>query len=528
MSGQQEGRGDQSRGRRFGQGRKDKPGRPAARGGNKSRYTGDRRAGGPKTGRGGPRSDRNSEETKRQDGRAGRRPDARGSSPRRSASGGGRDGDDRRKRPFRGDGERSGRAEYSRRAKPSGPGERRAEDRRDTSGRPSRAGAEERSQRGRPRTGKPETGRRGDWGKAGEKRDRFGGARDRDRDRDRDRKRPGERGGYKSGRSGSGTTDRGPRKEKRAGESQQERSGVRKVAENRQRTDRPVDPTLPDDVTAEQLDPEAWAGLRSLPKDLAIVVARHLVMAGRLLDEDPERAYLHAKTARRLGSRVAVVREGSGIAAYQAGHWAEALAELRAARRLSGREAYLPVMADCERGLGRPERALSLARSPEAERLEQAERVEMRIVESGARRDMGQYDAAVLVLQTPELKEQRLRPWSARLLYSYADALSAAGRDDEAGEWFARAAAADRDGETDAAERYAELAGLEILDNDDFIDELDDGADGQVAAKAPSDDIDQPVAPPASAAGQRDARGPAAAASEPGSETPEDGAAPGS
>jgi tetratricopeptide (TPR) repeat protein len=242
-------------------------------------------------------------------------------------------------------------------------------------------------------------------------------------------------------------------------------------------------------VTAEQLDTEAWAGLRSLPKELAIVVARHLVMAGRLLDEDPEQAYLHTKTARRLGSRVAIVREGCGIAAYQTGHWSEALAELRAARRLSGKEAYLPVMADCERGLGRPERALSLARSAEAERLHQADRVEMRVVESGARRDMGQYDAAVLALQIPELKEQRLRPWSARLLYAYADALSAAGREDEASEWFARAAAADRDGDTDAAERYAELEGLEILDvEEDFLRELGEEADGQPAAAAPADD----------------------------------------
>jgi tetratricopeptide (TPR) repeat protein len=306
-------------------------------------------------------------------------------------------------------------------------------------------------------------------------------------------------------RSGGGRADRGPRKDDKTGGSD-ERSGVRKATDSRQRTDRPVDPPLPDDVTAEQLDPEAWAGLRSLPKDLALVVARHLVMTGRLLDEDPERAYLYAKTARRLGSRVAVVREGCGIAAYHAGHWGEALAELRAARRLSGREAYLPVMADCERGLDRPERALSLARSAEAERLNQAERVEMRIVESGARRDMGQYDAAVLALQTPELQELRLRPWSARLLYSYADALSAAGRDDEAAEWFAKAAAADRDGETDAAERYAELEGLEIVDTaEDFFGELEDGAFDQHVVKAPSDDPDQPAAAEAPAKDRADA-----------------------
>jgi tetratricopeptide (TPR) repeat protein len=229
-------------------------------------------------------------------------------------------------------------------------------------------------------------------------------------------------------------------------------------------------------VTGEELDAETRAGLRSLPKDLATVVGRHLVMAGRLVDEDPETAYLHAKTARRMASRVAIVREASGIAAYHTGRWAEALAELRAARRLSGREAYLPILADCERGLGRPERALSLARSPEAERLDPADRIELRIVESGARRDMEQYDAAVVTLQTTELNDRRLRPWSARLFYAYAEALSAADRADEARDWFARAAAADREGETDAAERYAELAGLEIVDTEEVTEDGEDEA----------------------------------------------------
>ncbi|WP_225994142.1 hypothetical protein [Actinomadura rudentiformis] len=197
-------------------------------------------------------------------------------------------------------------------------------------------------------------------------------------------------------------------------------------------------------------------------------MARHLVMAGRLAEEDPEAAYKHAREARRLASRVGLVREAAGLAAYRAGEWAEALAELRAARRLStGDDAYLPVMADCERGLGRPERALDLIKSPEAKKLDQAGRIELRIVESGARRDLGQADAAVVTLQVPELKDRRLRPWSARLFYAYADALADAGRMEDASDWFARAAAADRDDETDAAERYAEIEGLDIFDTEE-------------------------------------------------------------
>jgi tetratricopeptide (TPR) repeat protein len=208
-------------------------------------------------------------------------------------------------------------------------------------------------------------------------------------------------------------------------------------------------------------------------------------MAGRLVDEDAAAAYRHARAARRLASRVGVVREACGFAAYHAGEWADALAELRAARRLPGREgAYLPVMADCERGLGRPERALDLAKSPEAKRLATEERVELRIVESGARRDLGQYAVAVVTLQIPELKDRRLRPWSVRLLYAYADALVDAGREDEARDWFAKAAAADRDGDTDAAERLADLEGLEIIDTEEGESEDDAVAEAVEAAEA--------------------------------------------
>ncbi|WP_433154013.1 hypothetical protein ACQPZ8_22025 [Actinomadura nitritigenes] len=233
-------------------------------------------------------------------------------------------------------------------------------------------------------------------------------------------------------------------------------------------------------------------------------------MAGRLSEEEPEQAYKHARAARRLASRVGIVREAAGIAAYQTGEWAEALAELRAARRLgAGDDSYLPVMADCERGMGRPERALDVIKSPEADRLDPMGRVELRIVESGVRRDLGQYDAAVVTLQIPELRDRRLKPWSARLFYAYADALAEAGREEEASDWFARAAAADRDGETDAAERYAELEGLHILDTEEDGEESaedlasrqepdDTAADGGEADEADeADQIGEAVAAPA-------------------------------
>ena len=198
-------------------------------------------------------------------------------------------------------------------------------------------------------------------------------------------------------------------------------------------------------------------------------MARYLVAAD--LADDPEQGYAYAKAAKRLAARVGVVREACGIIAYRTGRWAEALSELRAARRMTGRDDYLPIMADCERALGRLDRALALVREASTADLDRATRIELRIVESGIRRDQGLSDAAVLALQVPELTSSRLRPWSARLFYAYADALLAAGRADEARDAFARAAQADPDGETDAAERLDELDGIEFDDLED--DDLD-------------------------------------------------------
>ncbi len=195
-------------------------------------------------------------------------------------------------------------------------------------------------------------------------------------------------------------------------------------------------------------------------------MARYLVAAG--LDTDPERSYVYAQAARRLAARVGVVREASGIAAYRTGRWAEALSELRAARRMTGNDEYVPLMADSERALGREDRALALIREVDASRLDRGTQIEMRIVESGIRRDQGLAEAAVVVLQVPELTSGRLRPWSARLFYAYADALLAAGREDEARDAFARAADADTSGETDAAERLDELDGIEFEDLAEF------------------------------------------------------------
>jgi len=199
--------------------------------------------------------------------------------------------------------------------------------------------------------------------------------------------------------------------------------------------------------------------LRTLPPGLAELIGKHLVAAVLLLDDDPRRALEHARFARSRAARVAVVRETAGVVAYHATEWAEALSELRAARRLGGGPGLLAMMADSERALGRPDRALELARSPQARQLSPEDSVELRIVAAGARRDLGQLGAAVVALQGPDLEISQRDPWSARLFYAYADNLVAVGRTDEAVRWFLAAADADEDGTTDAAARAAELGG---------------------------------------------------------------------
>jgi hypothetical protein len=134
------------------------------------------------------------------------------------------------------------------------------------------------------------------------------------------------------------------------------------------------------------------------------------------------------------------------------------------------------MMADSERAMGRLDRALDLVTGPDARGVDRATAIELRIVESGIRRDQGLSDAAVAVLQVPELTDGRSRPGSARLFYAFADALLEAGREDEAREWFGRAASADPKGETDAAERADELDQVIFSDLDD-ADEPDDEAD---------------------------------------------------
>lgn len=216
-------------------------------------------------------------------------------------------------------------------------------------------------------------------------------------------------------------------------------------------------PALPPDVDPRALAPRVQRELEALGPRNRDAALRHLAAAGLLLDDDPEGAYQHAFAARALAARAPSVREAVGVTAYRSGRWAEAARELRAYGRLTGDGEHLPLIADCERAQGRPERAIEIAANPDTQRVSRATQVELRIVASGARRDRGEYAAALLELRGPDLADPDVRPWTPRLWYAYAEALLATGERAQALAWFQAVATIDEGGQTDADERAAAL-----------------------------------------------------------------------
>lgn len=202
------------------------------------------------------------------------------------------------------------------------------------------------------------------------------------------------------------------------------------------------DPEIPDTVTPDQLDRIARNELKTLSAESQEFVARHLVMAARLIGEDPATAHRHALAASRRGGRIGIVRESLAITAYANADYALALRELRTYRRITGRDDQLPMMVDSERGLGRPDRALELGRSVSRDSLPAAVQVELAIAMSGARLDLGQLDRALTELEIPQLDPKTAFSWSPGLFDAYATVLEDLGRTDDAERWYGYADAA--------------------------------------------------------------------------------------
>lgn len=234
---------------------------------------------------------------------------------------------------------------------------------------------------------------------------------------------------------------------------------------------------MPEGITGRELDKETHEELRGLSKETAERVGRHLVSAHLLEDTDPETALAHARFAARLGGRVGIVREVYGIFAYHAGDYRTASRELRTAMRITGRTDVLPMIADCERGLGRPERALDIAASEEAAALGVESAIELMMVVAGAYADTGDVQTALRTLEIPALRHKIDGRWQVRLWVAYADLLERADREDEALRWMTLAADADTEGLTDAAERLGRPAPAPaeapVMEGDEQISVLD-------------------------------------------------------
>ncbi|MDO5083413.1 MAG: tetratricopeptide repeat protein [Arachnia propionica] len=227
------------------------------------------------------------------------------------------------------------------------------------------------------------------------------------------------------------------------------------------------EPPTPKEFDESLLPVGVRAELKGLPKDLAETIAAHLLAAGTLLDEDPDLAYRHAAAAKRRAGRLAVVREATAEAAYASGRYEIALREFRAIRRMNGGDELLPVLADCERALGRHREALDLLATLDPRTKNLGLRIECLLVEAGIRSDLGQRGEALRLLRSAISHRIGPRQGQARLRYAYADLLEADGQVAAAREWFDAAARLDPDGLLDVSDRIAVLDGVTLPD--DFV-----------------------------------------------------------
>jgi tetratricopeptide (TPR) repeat protein len=209
---------------------------------------------------------------------------------------------------------------------------------------------------------------------------------------------------------------------------------------------------------------------RALPRDVVHELNRtarpgkahqataRLERAVELLERgDARGAAAEAQKAKEFASRSAAVREVLGMALYGQRRWREALSELQAYRRISGRADQNHLIADAERALGRPERAVPLAEEALAARGVPIDaKAEAVIVAASALADMGRYDQALGLLRRVKTRDEVARPEVIRVWYVLADILEKAGRADEAAREFRKILRHDP-GAYDVAERLAAL-----------------------------------------------------------------------
>ena len=214
-------------------------------------------------------------------------------------------------------------------------------------------------------------------------------------------------------------------------------------------------------------------------------------MVAFLIDDDPELAHQHALSANRRAGRIPVARETLAITAYRTGDFALALRELRTYRRLSGLDGHVSLMVDCERGLGRPDKAIETGLDVDASQLDTEQRVHLAIAMSGARLDLGQTQQALFELEIPELNASKAFSWSPDLFAAYSAVLEDLGRADEAATWIGHAERAARALQA----HHGSQDELEVFEV--YEDEIDDAPEDEVndAHVSDSDGASESVEP---------------------------------
>ncbi|HEY7668823.1 MAG TPA: tetratricopeptide repeat protein [Actinomycetota bacterium] len=192
------------------------------------------------------------------------------------------------------------------------------------------------------------------------------------------------------------------------------------------------------------------------PADQDPAIAR-LARAIELLDRgDSVAAVREAEKAKQLAPRSASVREVLGMALYGQERWQEALTELKAYRRLSGRVDQNHLIADTLRALGRPAEAVPLAEEELRGSAPNEAKAEAVIVAASALADQGRSPEALAFLRRAKTREDVSEAYTLRLWYVRGDILERAGRRREAAEEFRKIMRHDP-GAFDVAERLAQL-----------------------------------------------------------------------
>lgn len=319
--------------------------------------------------------------------------------------------------------------------------------------------------RGRPsgRSGGSGDPRRGGRpGRPGQRSDRAGGSRPSGRGGAGPAGRPARarNGKPAAGKRGGDTSSDG--RDRKPSADRRERDGASQRRDRKPSSDRPERDTSndlpwPEEIFELELDPELLEELEAFGGRTE-TLAKHLLSVQVLAESDPEMSYLHAARLRERLPRSALARQTACIAAYRAGHYKEAVKDESAYRRISGAFDLVPIAADSERGLGRAQRALAMVAEFEPERLDSDTRTELLIVGGGARRDLGDDEAARVLFQRA-VRASRSPMASARARYALGDLLADGGDVEQARKWLESAADLDEDAIwTEARARLEDLS----------------------------------------------------------------------